>query len=95
MEKAMDGGSKVTELNQREFQLAKDTLDKLIKKTGQLAEQAEDAMVACCRSDELDARDEFAQLAGLLAQARGLMLQARSVGGGIKVGDSIVRGGST
>ena len=85
----------MAELSQREFQAAKDTLDKLIERTGKLADQAELAMVACCRSDELDARDSFAQLAGLLTQARGLMLQARSVGGGIQVGDAITRGGST
>ena len=85
----------MTDLSQREFQAAKDALDKLIDRTGKLAAQAEEAMVACCRSDELDARDDFARLAGLLTQARGLMLEARAVGGGIQVGDVIVRGGST
>lgn len=81
-------------VNQSNFQKSKDILDKLIKRTGALAEEAENAMVECCRSDELDARDQFAMLAAKLRGAQSQMLEARSIGGSIATG-GITRSGST
>lgn len=84
------------DFSQAEFLTAKKALDKVIKHTGKLAEQAEGAMVHCCRSDELDARDAFASLAAELRLAQGHMMRARAIGGGIQTGDGVIaRGGST
>lgn len=82
------------QLSQDEFLAAKKALDKCIKHVGKLASQAEDAMVSCCRSDELDARDDFSMLAGHLRAAQGELMKARSIGGKIE-GNGIARSGGT
>ncbi|MEY1555335.1 hypothetical protein AB3Y40_06835 [Yoonia sp. R2331] len=84
------------DFDQSAFQKAKDQLDKAIRRVGALADEAEAAMVRCCRSDELDARDQFADLSAELRLAQGHLMKARSIGGKIETGDGVItRGGST
>lgn len=84
----------MSKLDQADFQKAKDALDKCIAAVGRLATEAEEAMVTCCRSDDLDTRDQFADLAGHLTNARGDLMLARAAGGRIQ-GNGIARSGST
>lgn len=87
----------MSKLDQADFQKAKDTLDKCIARIDRLVQGAEEAMTACCRSDDpsaLDTRDQFAELAGCLREANGKLMHARAAGGRI-AGNGLARGGGT
>ncbi len=70
-------------LDKDEFQKSKHRLDKIIEGTNKLAEKACENMVMCCRNDDLDARDDLAEMAGLLREAEGKLMRVRAIGGRI------------
>lgn len=88
----------MTDLNQGDFLKAKAALDKCIKRLGQLAGQADEAMRSCCHKEAdastLDNRDKFAAMAGHLLSAQGELMKARAIGGSIQ-GDGVTRSGDT
>ena len=81
-------------LTQNELQDGKDSLDKAIKIVSKLAAKSERAMVAACRKDMLDMRDDLAMVSGYLHAALGELYKARSRGGHIN-GGSVIRAGGT
>ena len=82
------------QLSQEDFLKAKAVLDRCLKQVGRLIEDAEGAMVDCCRANALDTRDQFAELAAELSLMRGHGLRARSIGGQIE-GNGLTKSGST
>ena len=84
----------MTENRQAEFERAKAVLDKCIARVSKLAEQAAEESVACCRSDDLDERDQLMTVSAHLTDALGSLRHARAVAGGIN-GGGMTRSGGT
>lgn len=92
-----DGAMKdgTTLLTQADFFRGKTVLDKLITRVSGLAADATSASLECCRSDLLDARDDFGMVAAELLAAQSHMARARALAGRISVPDRITRDGGT
>lgn len=72
----------------------KAVLDKCIKLVSPLAAEAYKESLACCANEDLDQRDQFAEVAAHLRAAESALIMARSKAGQID-GGGIVRGGGT
>ena len=85
----------MTKLTQADFATAKAALDKIIRHTGKLAKDADEASRECCGLDLLDQRDDFGMVAAELHAALAHMTRARALAGRISVPDRITRDGGT
>ena len=79
---------------QTELLKAKAVLDKCMSRVSRLAEKAADESVSCCRSDDLDERDQLMVVSAHLTDALGSLRHARAAAGAID-GGGMTRSGGT
>lgn len=79
---------------QEQFNKAKKILDRVIKATSDLAEEAFDEALEFCTKGELDLRDDLEEVASALRIAEGYLIMARSKAGRINSGP-VTRSGGT
>lgn len=77
-----------------QFLKSKAVLDKCIDRASRLAGDAYAEAIACCGENELETRDALQDVAGLLREAEGKLIQARAAAGRINSG-GITRSGGT
>lgn len=73
---------------------AKEKLDKVIRRTSALADEAYQEALALCKEDQLDARDDLQEVASCLRAAEADLIMARAKAGRIDSGGMTRSGGT-
>lgn len=84
----------MTMTRQEQLLNGKAVLDKIIKRTSALAQEAWDEALVLCKEGELDARDDLQEVASCLRAAEANLIMARSKAGRIDTGGMTRSGGT-